>query len=161
MKSNEKKMPDRNIIGIWTTCTTPVACSSVLRNEASRKPIARKAPAPRRISPAIARTLPTIWTLNTAMPIPMISTASTAATISRSRMLLATSFQRASGVAPIRFRIPFSRCCTSGIAAKTPELHQGHRQDAGHEIGDVAQVRRRERQLLDRDDRPSRRPAAG
>jgi hypothetical protein len=64
--------------------------------------------------------LPTIWTLKKTMPMPRIRTASTAATISRSRTLLPTSFQRASGVAPMRLRMPFSRCWTSGIAAKTP-----------------------------------------
>jgi hypothetical protein len=38
----------------------------------------------------------------------------------RSRTFDPTSVQRGSGVAPIRFRMSFSRCWTSGIAANTP-----------------------------------------
>ena len=77
----------------------------------------------------------------------MIRTVSTAATIRRSRTLLATSFQRGSGVAPMRLRMPFSRCWTSGIGGEHAQLHEGHGQDARHEVGDGRDVLGRQGQL--------------
>ena len=51
---------------------------------------------------------------------PTMITVWTTAISRRMKTLLPTSVERARGVAPRRLRICFSRCATSGIAAKTP-----------------------------------------
>ena len=54
------------------------------------------------------------------MPIPRMITVWAAAITSRTRTFEPTSAQRGSGVVLRRLRMPFSRCWTSGIAAKMP-----------------------------------------
>ena len=56
------------------------------------------------------------------------------------KTLLPTSVERARGVAPRRLRISFSRCCDERDRGEDAQLHERHRQDAGHEVGGAGQV---------------------
>ena len=76
-------MPDRNIIGNWTTLVMPLAASSVLANDAMHVAEGQERDRAEHDERRAMSSEPTVWTPKTITPTPTMITAWTSAMSSR------------------------------------------------------------------------------